>query len=281
MARMVCHLCAVGIEASRDPPKAWAGDEAHDVLRRARGGVMLHFWQKPSTVLRGKRATVAVLDNDDEFRLSALRVLRRVDVIGVGLLDTPGALRLLTSTPPTIVIVDVARVEEVRAALAAIPRASRPALIASASHDGLRVDGVIGAVRKPVDEAQLAEVVGRALRMGPRKKSVLLVDDDDDIRESFGILLEEEGYEVVPAPHGKAAWNALEAGLNPDVILLDLMMPVMNGREVYERLRRSTHERTPVVVITAGADAPLPGAPLLRKPIDMRALLKALEQASS
>ena len=114
-------------------------------------------------------------------------------------------------------------------------------------------------------------------------KTVLLVDDDDDIREPFALLLEEEGYAVEVAPNGKAAWEALEGGLRPDVILLDMMMPVMTGKELIERLRASPHWGTPVIVITAGRDALPTDAPLslLHKPIALNELLAVIERMSA
>jgi CheY-like chemotaxis protein len=109
---------------------------------------------------------------------------------------------------------------------------------------------------------------------------VLVVEDDPDIRESLQLLLEESGYAVTIASHGREAWDQLEAGLLPDVILLDLNMPVMNGWELFELLRTSRFAATPLIVVTAGMDAP-PAAPVLRKPIAMKTLLHSLERAAA
>jgi CheY-like chemotaxis protein len=229
---------------------------------------------------------VAVIDNDDDFRRAALRCVRRVDMNGVGLLDTAAAMRWLASTKPAVVIVPRERAGEAVRACASLPVDERPRIIATcndAAHG--RIDVVDAVLPKPlVDSALVALLTQTATPPTTieRKKRVLLVDDDDDIRETFSILLEDEGYEVVPAPHGKAAWNALQGGLRPDVILLDLMMPVMTGQEMFDRLRSSPLSNTPVVVITAGTDAaPGPGAPILRKPIDMHDLLAAVSRAAA
>lgn len=272
---------------------------------------MLHLWTKQRGSGRA-RGTVAVIDNDDELRRTALRALRRLDVKGVGLLDTSAAMRWLAVAQPAVAIVDAARVADAARAVAHVPVDERPALVALSP--SLRAEPPAGAAAtllKPLDADELCDTVMRLLaarglaevptesviddgrEVGiaaagaaqpsarKRNKRVLLVDDDEDIRETFSILLEEEGYDVVPAPHGKAAWNALEGGLRPDVILLDLMMPFMNGQEVFARLRSSPqHQATPVVVITAGQPVALGDAPVLRKPVDMRDLLRIVESAA-
>ncbi len=64
---------------------------------------------------------------------------------------------------------------------------------------------------------------------------LLLVDDDPDIRDSLGALLECEGFSVAEAENGADALAKLRAGLRPCVIVLDLMMPVMDGLEFRRR----------------------------------------------
>ena len=79
---------------------------------------------------------------------------------------------------------------------------------------------------------------------------VLVVDDDEDIRLLCRLHLERRGYRVTQAPNGR---DALEAARNdrPDLILLDLMMPVMDGWECLEQLKSDAMLRTiPVFIIT-------------------------------
>ncbi len=97
---------------------------------------------------------------------------------------------------------------------------------------------------------------------------VLVVDDDDDIRESLISFLEAEGYHPVGAPNGKQALELLEA-LDPPpcLIVLDLMMPVMDGRSFREQqLRAPALAQIPVVLISAYAPDPAEVARELRIP---------------
>jgi CheY-like chemotaxis protein len=103
---------------------------------------------------------------------------------------------------------------------------------------------------------------------------VLVVDDDAEIRETLSQLLQQEGYTVLRAENGVQALEQLRGG-HPDVMLLDLMMPVMSGWEVLEELD-ATGElgNCPVIVVSAMA-APCARA-CLRKPVDLDELLAAV-----
>jgi len=118
-----------------------------------------------------------------------------------------------------------------------------------------------------------------------QRGDVLIVDDDPDIRDAVGECLRYEGYDVHSATDGRDALDRLEFGLKPDVILLDLMMPVLNGFDVLEALRnRPEWKSIPVVVISANRGyqaADLPGAvSILRKPVSVDRLLAAVDEAA-
>ena len=90
-----------------------------------------------------------------------------------------------------------------------------------------------------------------------------------------------EGYQPVGAEHGRAGLDRLLAGLRPTVILLDLMMPVMDGWEfLAEKKRRAGLEQIPVVVITAaGPGTTLPEVrKVLPKPLDFQSLLDVVKE---
>ncbi|MGZ6135090.1 MAG: response regulator [Myxococcaceae bacterium] len=81
---------------------------------------------------------------------------------------------------------------------------------------------------------------------------VLVVDDDPLIRDTMTEILEESGYRVATAAHGKDALNVLQRGLTPDAIILDLMMPVMDGWQFLEaKARDAAISDVPVLIHTA------------------------------
>ena len=106
---------------------------------------------------------------------------------------------------------------------------------------------------------------------------ILVVDDDPDILEAVCDILESEGYRVGRARNGVEALECIEAE-RPDLILLDLMMPVMDGAAFSRTFRaRYPAARIPVVVITADANPDRAGEVgadgFLAKPFDIEALL--------
>lgn len=116
------------------------------------------------------------------------------------------------------------------------------------------------------------------------QRSVLLIDDDEGIRDALGELLRDEGFAVDTAANGLEAMRWLIEHRPPScALLLDLMMPVMDGAEFLERKQTDpVVSPYPVVVITASArPMSFEGTPdvkaWLSKPIEMRQLLAALE----
>lgn len=118
-----------------------------------------------------------------------------------------------------------------------------------------------------------------ALGMPPG--SVLLVEDDADIREALTDVLRMEHWAVEPAANGKLALDRLRTGPPPDLMLLDLMMPVMDGFELLEQLRGESGPST--VVLSASREVDRVRAhPLVRatlgKPVEINVLLGLLER---
>jgi len=114
---------------------------------------------------------------------------------------------------------------------------------------------------------------------GRSRKSVLLVEDDDDIRECLSELLADAGYGVVTAPNGAVALAYLQKCEHPCLILLDLIMPVMNGSELLSALRSDdVLAPLPVVVVSATPEEALNVRPLtqgfVKKPVDFELLLE-------
>jgi len=110
------------------------------------------------------------------------------------------------------------------------------------------------------------------------RRTILLVEDDADIRETVRDVLEAEGYQVEEAADGLQALARLSGEVLPSVILLDLMMPSMSGEMLLESLQREERLRQiPVVVTTASPQRPPGAVGYLRKPFGMDALLKAVQ----
>jgi CheY-like chemotaxis protein len=138
---------------------------------------------------------------------------------------------------------------------------------------------------KDSDEARAASS-GREGCKGTVEMSheILIVEDDAALREALGQVLADEGYGLASARDGLEAVNYLKKGNRPDVILLDLSMPVVNGWEFRMFQKRDPElARIPVVIITAGdysreEVAWLEPSELIHKPVDLTRLLAVLRR---
>jgi CheY-like chemotaxis protein len=115
----------------------------------------------------------------------------------------------------------------------------------------------------------------------PDRPTIMVVEDDDQGRNLLAELLESCGYRAKVAANGLSAIQQIEEDI-PDVVLLDLNMPVMDGYQVLERLRGRSEQAIPkVIVITAQEPQHLPGAvAVLRKPMNVRQLLELIRELS-
>jgi DNA-binding response OmpR family regulator len=114
---------------------------------------------------------------------------------------------------------------------------------------------------------------------------VLIVDDEKAIRESLAMFLQEKGFEVLTAETGERGLEIAERE-NPDIMLLDIMLPGMNGMEVLRKVRE-TDKGTDVILITAYHDDHLHAEALkkgacgyLRKPIDVMEFEATVERTA-
>jgi CheY-like chemotaxis protein len=116
-------------------------------------------------------------------------------------------------------------------------------------------------------------------------RNILVVDDDADLRETLQLVLDDSGYGVTAVANGQAALDRLKAGARPSLILLDLMMPEMNGWQFLERAQAdAVLDAIPVVIMTARKATdplPAPSKQVLHKPFDSDALLKAVARHSA
>ena len=105
-------------------------------------------------------------------------------------------------------------------------------------------------VTKPIDPARLVNAVKRHAQRRAGKPNILVVDDDPDIQKLMGIILSREGFEVESASNGEEALKRV-AARKPDLIILDLVMPAMDGFAVVKRLReQKSTRRIPVLILS-------------------------------
>ncbi len=132
-----------------------------------------------------------------------------------------------------------------------------------------RAPGAHAAARRAREE--------RRLRDAP-KGTLLVIDDDADIRTALAEILELSGYRVVVAADGQEGVELLAVGISPQAIVLDLMMPRMDGWTFLAQLRcHPTLHDLPVLVTSAAPGEPPPGADAcLPKPFDMVQLDRAV-----
>jgi CheY-like chemotaxis protein len=120
-------------------------------------------------------------------------------------------------------------------------------------------------------------------------KKIMIVDDERDqifsVKTSFEQLYSNE-YEIIPAESGKKCFELLEKNLKPDLILLDIMMPEMDGWEVFDKLKAHQFWRNiPIIFLTARSDglAESAGAMIaddyIEKPIDIEELKTRIDNA--
>jgi len=114
-----------------------------------------------------------------------------------------------------------------------------------------------------------------------KKKSILIVDDEEMIRETFRMALEMEGFQIYTASNGKEALAVLNLIEPPALIFLDLMMPVMDGIGFMAELEKNRNlKNIPIVLVTAYHEmiSEFKSIDVLKKPIDLDVLVEKAEQ---
>lgn len=112
-------------------------------------------------------------------------------------------------------------------------------------------------------------------------KTILVVEDDKDIRDMLAFALEVEGYDVARAANGKEGLDLLPNMSGPCLILLDMMMPVMNGWEFLRAMRKDDILAViPIVIVSAFSEQLLDEdvQSVMKKPIDLEALYKIVKK---
>jgi CheY-like chemotaxis protein len=199
---------------------------------------------------------ILVVDDDATVRGLVERHLERAGFAVVTARGGKEGLRLVRELRPAAVTLDITMPDldgwTVLAAIKDDPAlASIPVVLMSIVEEKNRgyALGAADYLVKPVDRAKLVETLTSIC--GPAAGRVLLVDDDELVRRGVRQALEPLGWKVIEAEDGQIAVDSLAAA-RPDVIILDLMMPKMDGFEFLNELRaRPDWRDIPVVVITA------------------------------
>ena len=114
-------------------------------------------------------------------------------------------------------------------------------------------------------------------------KTILVVDDESDMRDALQAILEAEGYRVVTASNGRQALDLLEKGDATDLVLLDVMMPLMTGYQLLDCMQEKAELRKLAVVMMSAVEPPTRISDrwlsFLMKPFSYDDLLKAVSVA--
>jgi signal transduction histidine kinase/DNA-binding response OmpR family regulator len=210
----------------------------------------------PSSTVSSNGPCVLVIDDDPNAHRLIERTLKDEGYSLHFASNARDGLRLARELHPAAITLDVMMPEtdgwSVLSSLKADPALARIPVIMVTIVSEKEMGFALGAseyLRKPIDRNELILVLKRLLKDQPG--SVLLVEDDANLREMLRRTLESERWPVGEAEHGRAALEQIRAR-KPAVIVLDLMMPVMDGFELLAELHANEEWRTiPVVVITA------------------------------
>jgi signal transduction histidine kinase/CheY-like chemotaxis protein len=203
------------------------------------------------------KALVLVIDDDQTAReLMTTYLVEQGFAVETARTGVEG-LRLARELHPVAITLDIMMPDidgwTVIAALKGDPElADIPVVIVTIvdeAHRGVAL-GAVGYLTKPIDRDKLLKILA-AHRVAERPTTVLVVEDDGGQREAIRGILDARGWIVKEAGNGRLALEALAGGV-PDIILLDLMMPEMDGFEVVAALQANPSWRNiPVVVVTA------------------------------
>ena len=203
-------------------------------------------------------ATVLVIDDEPTARDMIGRMLTKEGYRVVTAANGPDGLKLAHEVNPDVITLDIMMAGmdgwSVLSQLKGDPLVADIPVVVITIIDDRNLSFALGAsdyLTKPIDRERLAEVLRRVRSKTDNNKTVLIVEDDPGARKMMRRLFEKEGWTVNEAENGRVGLEAV-AQHAPGLVLLDLMMPEMDGFEFIENLRgheEGTH--IPVVVLTA------------------------------
>jgi CheY-like chemotaxis protein len=211
---------------------------------------------EPPTLIPS-RGTVLVIDDDPNACDLMVRALAKEAFRVLVANNGPDGLKMARENRPNVITLDVLMPGmdgwAVIRALKADPELASIPVIMITMADDRSLGYALGAadyITKPIDRDRLASSVSR-YRLDNTPGRALIVEDDAPTREIMARTLADDGWKVTEAENGRVAIDRLAEGV-PDLILLDLMMPEMDGFEFVAAIREKEEwRRIPVVVVTA------------------------------
>jgi PAS domain S-box-containing protein len=201
--------------------------------------------------------TLLIIDDDPHARELLRRTFSKEGYLVLEAANGESGIELARQQRPKVITLDVMMPGmdgwEVLSLIKADPQLSDIPVIMISIIDDANMGVALGAsdyVTKPIDRDRLSAILKRHTGDGDARP-VLVVDDDPETRTMLRRLLEKEGWDVTEAENGRIALERIEKA-EPSLILLDLMMPEMDGFEFLDELRRNSgRSGIPTVVITA------------------------------
>jgi signal transduction histidine kinase/DNA-binding response OmpR family regulator len=203
--------------------------------------------------------TALVIDNDPATLYLTKRYLTEAGYSVAITDDTGRGVEIARMANPAVITIDLDLLENGYDIIAQIARGDEPGAdkaraIVAISSDAALERGALDAgaslfLRKPVERQALVALLEQA--RAPAHARVLIVDDDDDALNLVVAMIEESGYAIQTARNGREALNEIERS-RPDLIVLDLMLPEVDGFEVVHRLSLNAEWRAiPIILLTA------------------------------
>lgn len=260
ISRRLCHHMGGDISVVSTPGKGSSFTVRLPMSPDSKGnGGTRRYQSAVAGVAESRSNTVLVVDDDPTVREMMQRYLSREGFHVVTAADGDEGLRIAREIVPSVITLDVVmpdkdgwdvlRLLKSDDALSGIPVVMLT--IIDERNKGYAL-GASDYVVKPVEREQLLSILEK-YRAPDASNKVLVVEDDLDMRRRLRGTLAEQGWEVEEAENGRIALDHL-SGSRPNLILLDLMMPEMDGFEFLAELREHDyHGKIPVVVVT-GAD---------------------------
>ncbi|RAL20539.1 hybrid sensor histidine kinase/response regulator [Lujinxingia litoralis] len=213
----------------------------------------------PGPRLPADAPSVLIIDDDPTVHALMRRFLNREGYRVNSALSGSEGLEMARELQPHVITLDVMMPEmdgwTVLTRLKADPEVSQIPVVMLTIVSNKSMGYALGAseyLLKPVDRARLTNVLETFGQGRAHERSLMIVEDDDATRDVLERTVIQAGWSVNSAPNGRVAMELLQEGMMPGLILLDLMMPEMDGFEVLDRLQENPDWRDiPVVVVTA------------------------------